>query len=548
MKRIQKLLVFMCALVATIAIAVPAYAEGNHVITITSETGGHTYKAYQVFSGVYNEDQSTGSTLSNIDWGDGIDEKKKGSIVEELKDSTELLSDGNTKLGSYFADDQSAADVAESLTAHIFQANANLDVFAEFISKYLSASFTTSSSQNVSAENYTYTISGLDDGYYFITEDTIGNDDATDNAYTKFMLQVVGDVKIAAKDAVPTIQKQVQDVNDSMRDSATWVDSADYDAGDEVPFKITVTVAENIADFDTYKLIVHDKLAGGLGLQSGFITEDVSVAVGGEKVDDDGYEVSTANLDDDCSLHITFNDVKALKDAGGNAITVTEDTPIFIEYKAQLNNSDEVDYGNPGNDNVATLEYSSKPNDSSVTNKTTSDTVTVFTYQLILNKVDDTTPKGAPLDGAAFKLEKKIKGSAGAEDSWTLVKEIEAATNLTQFVFKGLDDGTYKLTETTTPAGYNTMEPVEFEIAADHGATADGLKLTKLSGTTKDGSLTFDVEHNAGSLTTTVVNKRGATLPSTGGMGKTVLITAGAILVVGAGVGLVAKYRASRMK
>lgn len=542
MKRIQKLLVFMCALVATIAIAVPAYAAGNHTITIASETGGHVYQAYQVFSGVYNKDQSKGSTLSNIDWGSGIDESKKGSIVADLTKSTKLLSDGSTTLGNCFADDQSAADVAESLTANTFQTNANLDVFAEFISGYLSSSPTATSSDSGSAGNYTYSISKLDDGYYFITEDTIGNDDATDNAYTKFMLQVVGDVEIEAKDAVPTIQKQVQDVNDSTSVPATWGDSADYDAGDEVPFMITVTVAENIADFDTYKLIVHDDLAAGLSLESGFTAKDVSVVVN-EEVVASGYEVSTTGLVDGCDLHITFNDVKALKDAYGDPIAVTKDTPIVIEYKAQLNNSDGVDYGNPGNDNVATLEYSSKPNDSFVTNKTTSDTVTVFTYQLIVNKVDDAEP-GNKLPGAQFSLQKMdSNGNWGNEMPLTVDK-----SDASKFTIAGLDDGTYKLTETTTPAGYNTMEPIEFTIAANHEENSVEPKLTDLTGTATGVSLSFTPELDKGSLTTTVVNKRGATLPSTGGVGKTVLITAGAILVIGAGVGLVAKYRASRMK
>jgi LPXTG-motif cell wall-anchored protein len=104
--------------------------------------------------------------------------------------------------------------------------------------------------------------------------------------------------------------------------------------------------------------------------------------------------------------------------------------------------------------------------------------------------------------------------------------------------FKGLDDGDYKLTETTTPAGYNTISPIEFTISAEHDANSANPALTSLSGNVTTGEATFTVEKDAGSLTTDVVNKKGSTLPSTGGMGTTVLYVAGAAIVVAAGVGL----------
>jgi LPXTG-motif cell wall-anchored protein len=52
------------------------------------------------------------------------------------------------------------------------------------------------------------------------------------------------------------------------------------------------------------------------------------------------------------------------------------------------------------------------------------------------------------------------------------------------------------------------------------------------------GEATFTVEKDAGSLTTDVVNKKGSILPSTGGMGTTILYVAGAAIVVAAGIGL----------
>ncbi|MDN0054714.1 isopeptide-forming domain-containing fimbrial protein [Collinsella ihumii] len=526
MKRIQKLLVFMCALVATIAIAIPAYAAGSHTLTITSETGGHTFTAYQIFSGDY--DAASGA-LSNVEWGNGV---SGDALLEALEK--------DTAIGRYFNSCYSAADVASVLQnaenggVKVFQENSvAVDAFAAVVSGNLEGNGVTSTLEQGSS-TYEYKISGLADGYYFV-KDAIDDGSGTGNAYSKFIIQLANDEKVAAKADVPTITKKVTDINDTTGDTSPG-DSADYDIGDDVPFTITATVADNLADYDVYKFVIHDTLSSGLKL------DEESVVV---KIDDgriaDGYYVNTSNLDPGCSFEVVFSDLTEVA-------TVKASSKITVEYTATL--TDAATIGGAGNDNTATLEYSNNPNESNgaTTGKTVSDTVTVFTYQLIVNKVDDTTPDGRPLDGAAFKLEKKIKGSAGVEDSWEFVKEIEAATNQTRFVFKGLDDGTYKLTETTTPAGYNTMEPVEFTIAANHEESSADPQLIGLTGTATGVSLSFTPELDEGSLTTTVVNKRGATLPSTGGVGKTVLITAGAILAVGAGVGLVAKYRASRMK
>ncbi|WP_288806633.1 SpaA isopeptide-forming pilin-related protein, partial [uncultured Streptococcus sp.] len=167
------------------------------------------------------------------------------------------------------------------------------------------------------------------------------------------------------------------------------------------------------------------------------------------------------------------------------------------------------------------------------------DTVIVFTYKVVVNKVDQ---DGAALPGAGFTLYKKVNGE------WTAVKTISAdeataAENSDKkniFTFSGLDDGDYKLSETTTPNGYNTIDDVEFTVTADHDITSDSPALNSVTGT---GSLEFTSNTTAGSLTTDVVNKKGSVLPSTGGMGTTILYVVGTILVLAAGILLVTKKR-----
>ena len=152
------------------------------------------------------------------------------------------------------------------------------------------------------------------------------------------------------------------------------------------------------------------------------------------------------------------------------------------------------------------------------------DTNIVFTYKTIVNKVDQDGK--TPLAGADFTLQKKTlkKGQDGnpvKDDKgnsvyeYTNVKKLTVVdAQTTRFEFSGLDDGEYRLTETTTPAGYNTIDPVEFTITATHEETSEAVpKLLTLSGgDKKTGGVTFSAgkaEDGSldGSLTTNIVNK-----------------------------------------
>ena len=119
-----------------------------------------------------------------------------------------------------------------------------------------------------------------------------------------------------------------------------------------------------------------------------------------------------------------------------------------------------------------------------------------------------------------------------------------------KFIFKGLDDGEYKLTETQTPAGYNTIAPITFTVTAEHASVLTDINkaLESLTGTKKSGEIKLTPVEADGSLTTNIENKAGSTLPETGGMGTTILYVVGAILVIGAGILLVTKKRMNANK
>ncbi len=176
------------------------------------------------------------------------------------------------------------------------------------------------------------------------------------------------------------------------------------------------------------------------------------------------------------------------------------------------------------------------------TGTTPQDKNVVFTYQLVVNKEDE---GGNPLQNAGFTLYKK--DSSG---TWQTVSTLAPGTDTT-FTFKGLDDGDYKLVESAVPEGFNKMEDIEFSITATHATSAPNPSLTSLNGATADGSVITlgsgtqqaTVSLSTGTISTTIVNKAGSILPSTGGIGTTLFYVVGGALAVGAAVLLITKKR-----
>ena len=485
-KAIKKLMAAVMAIAMLCVMAVPAFAANSTTYTITIKNPVGTYEAYQIFAGTLNEK----GELGNITWGTGVTDA------------------GKAELGA-------ASTVAESLVNE-----AAAKAFAVKVSKYL----------GTAAGSGTSEITDLAPGYYLVKNSTVGDNEA----YTSFILEVVKNVDVTPKSDKPSLEKKVQDVNDSTGDITGWQDSADYDIDDDVPFQLTTKVPTNYADYTSYKFVFHDVQSEGLS----FLKDTVKVKIGSIELTDGQFSVET-NADDGCTFHVVINDLKAI-----NGITAGD--KVVVEYKSTLN--DKAKIGAAGNPNEAHLEYSNNPYDSNDTTTTPNDKVTVFTYKVTVNKVDN---ESHALKGAAFALYKKV---GDGEDPWKLVAlnnakatadgyDIEDADKTT-FEWTGLDDGTYKIVEIITPDGYNTIDDQVFTVTATHEAESTDPQLTDLSGNPADGSvITFTPDKTAGSLTTSVVNQSGATLPSTGGIGTTIFYVVGGGLMVAAVILLVTKKR-----
>lgn len=494
MSKFKKLIVGVMAVLLAALVVAPSVAlaeDATYTITMKT-TKDHTYEAYQVFTGDLSDD----GKLSNIVWGNGVD---GDALLTALKD--------NAKYGTAFAECKTAADVAKVLGTY---ENKGEDIKA--LAKIIAANKTTV------AGSGTTSISGLAAGYYLVLDSTTTIPDG--QTRSDFMLEVVKNVEVTAKDSTVTSEKKVDDKNDSNNEESatTWQDSADYDIGDDVPFQLKATVAANYADYTKYELTFHDVQSAGLT----FNAESVKVYVDDTEVSS-GFTVNS-DPNDGCTFEIVFADLKQIE-------AVKAGSTVRVEYTSKLNEKAVI--GAAGNPNTSHITYSNNPNSTTETGKTPDDKVIVFTYKLVANKVNENKEA---LKGAGFTLYKK-----NAAGEYVAVGEEIKGEQMTTFEWKGLDDGDYKLVETTTPSGYNTMQPQEFSITATHDIESADPKLETLASTLKDFTATLET----GTIEGSIVNQSGSTLPSTGGMGTTLLYTIGGLLVAGSAVGLVARRKVS---
>lgn len=484
MNKLRKLTCLLLALMMVFAMTATASAAGN-TSTITAPDGStRTYEVYQIFVGDLDPESKV---LSNVKWG------KNGTGTEGQPVDEAILDALTSVNGKSDTEKMAAIENYVKLTSEKF------------------------------GEVKDGTPLTVPNGYYLI-KDVGPVNAAAGEAYGRYVVKIVGDTTITPKVSKVTFEKKVKDTNDTTGETSGWQDSADYDIGDSVPFQLTGTVAKDFAEYKSaYYFAFHDKMEDSLDFEK----DSEKVYVDGTQITD-GFTLSnTAHAFD-----LVFADLKTV--AG-----VTAGSKITVEFTAKLN--EQAVLGKQGNVNEAQLEYSNNPY-SEQKGTTNWDNVIVFTYQVVVNKYANEVKEGNLKTGAAFKLEKLVG------QTWTLVKEFQADESTSTFTFKGLDDGKYRLTETKTPSGFNTIDPIEFTVTADHKVTWEGEErttiLTSLNGApTEAGSIEFTPNVESGTLTTNVVNKSGSTLPETGGMGTTLFYVLGGVLVLAAVVLLVTKKR-----
>ena len=373
----------------------------------------------------------------------------------------------------------------------------------------------------------------IEQGYWLFADVT--NLENKEEANSLVMVDTAGQerVEINPKTDLPTIEKKVKDIADSedaeILDNA-WQDSADHDINDDVFFKLTATLPENLESFETYEIVFHDTMSAGLTLNDGMkVYMYNSKADADADVEMDSYAKDvTANFTTDakehadCTFEVGCDDVKAIEG-------VTKDTVFVVYYSAKLNENAVI--GAQGNPNEVYLEFSNDAYSDS-TGETKKDKVIVFTYELIINKTD---AAGTALPGAGFTLYK----FDAEQNQYVIVGAEVKGDAMTTFNWVGIDDGMYKLEETTVPAGYNKMADIEFTVTATHDELSDTPALTELTSTLGVA------DTNAGTITDSVINQTGTVLPETGAKGTLLLIGGGALLVMFAAIFMITRKKMS---
>ncbi|MBR5472478.1 MAG: isopeptide-forming domain-containing fimbrial protein [Clostridia bacterium] len=497
----KKLVTILLAIALIFAMSVPAFAADTANLTING-LEGRTYVGYKLLDlttshkanvncgGTHNPETcyNYAYTVANDDYRTILQNEVFENGTTTAAAATDITDD---QIIAYLAD-QSSGDYAE------------MRVVADRIYAAIKAA-------GLGADKTEFDGSAsIDQGYWMFVDTTSLNGQNAANSFVMVDTKGETNLDITPKTALPTITKEVYDINDTTGANG-WGDSADHDITDEVEFRLTATLAENYAYYETYKLVFHDDLADGLTLDTASF---VVTAKNGDDVLDitDKFAITYPQ---DCDFEVTFDDVTAIDG-------VTKDTVFVVTYKATLNENAVV--GTAGNANEVTLEFSNDPYSDS-TGKTSA-AVKVYTYQLVINKVDE---EGNPLTGAGFTLYKMVGGVK------TKIGEEVKGDGMTTFTWTGLDDGDYVLEESTVPAGYNKMADKEFTITAEH--TKDGIT-TLTSGID-------ETDKDAGTLTEDIVNRTGPILPETGAMGTVALISVGSILVIVAAVFMITRKKMS---
>ena len=609
----------LIAAVIMVSLAVPAWAVDTYTLTITSETKGHNYKAYQVFSGTIAKAPGTNTdTLVDIEWGNGVNGSALLNALKTAKFTNPEYTEGGEEPVTItpFASVTSAQDVADVLTGWGDNA-VQLDEFAEVVGAHLNESnVKTPLPEDKEVQStpegktiYTTTIKELSAGYYLLCEDAMDEPAEGENnhrAYTKFILELVGNTTVEAKADAPSIEKKIVPPKVAPNNNDQGKDTTVASVGDSVYFDLTGTVP-SMDGYDKYFYIIVDTLSKGLTFDSGyeyFLSiyrengELADTVAKGDLQHNPFYTVtSTVNGNGTTTLKIVINNAIRLKEFAGGKVCFT--------YRATLNQNAVI--GNSGNPNSVHLEYSNNPNydyrgeneptGNDPMGQTPEDYVIVYTGAVQVRKVDS---DGKALTGAGFTLtgqganQVKVTTNKFVEDNengtyyklkdgtYTTTEPTPETTNqyddpdqkyaLEQTVawtgtntssttiagdvgqdgyltFGGLGEGTYTIEETTVPTGYNKIDNITVTLSfAPPQTVVTGQEKGTWSATYRVGNGNSDGASvdTDGTIHFQVENRSGAVLPSTGGMGTTLFVAGGLVLMVVAATLLVVRARAAR--
>lgn len=599
MKRMRKLVSLLLTLVMVIAMAVPAFAKDEEV-KLTNPMDGHTYTAYQIFKGEISGAEDN-YKLANLQWGDNVNSETllaalKAMANSEFTDATDAVAVAEVIAEKYkeaAALDQLAKIIAEHITGSgtvLTKEDGNDYASASVAPGYYMIQDTVAENGNQhSISKYIVEVVGPTDLVQKSKETTV---EKKIQKITEIKDNVTGEVT-TNKDGVDLDEAGIGEPKEFTLTATLPEDYALYKSF-YLNFRDTMQHMEFIG-VDSVVVMRGDREIAAIAATD---SEDKAT---------NKYFVSYSHdeTEDTGSLSVLIKNLKRVSSdiQAGDKVIVTYQaklTPQAVIAGDTNINKVVLDYSNNPNSNWDPDEENpEEPNPPYGT--TPEDEVELVTTELVIQKTDG---EGKNLAGAGFTLtgdvndiritttarftrddvngiyyeltdgtytttspdttnidtDKYVKATDGSYPKYNLkyvqdTEEVKSNTETTkviawvdesgQLVFSGLGAGNYTLTESTTPVGYNTIEPINFTIKyIPRDTPTEELEEGQSVGfyvSESNYPITLGTEKN--NLMTTVVNNSGAVLPSTGGIGTTIFYVLGSILLIGAGVLLVTKRK-----
>ena len=490
MKMIKRLTTILFTIMMVLATTNMVFAAGTGSITINNAIKDQTYNIYKIMELESYSGDNYAYKLSDTNWIDFIKNTDRQQTIQIIDETNGIV--------KWIAD----------------KTDSTIQGFAKKALEYAKTKNLTPTDSK-DATSTTVTFDFLELGYYLV--------DSSAGALCN-LTTTNEDVIIKEKNSAPTVIKNVSTLGGYYSDEAT------YNIGAPIPARITITVGKGAQNY-----VLHDKADPGLTID----TSSISVSYKNITQDNNNtfYKVVTPGLEgtDPCNFHIEFLDYSRL----------SEGDTIHVYYTMHLNKDANLYYHD--NKNKAWLTYG----DGNVS--TTESEVNVQTLQFQIFKYYDVAGTETPLAGVKFKLTDKngdvIKLIKIQDEDTTVAGKYltyrpldknetggvgEFVTpSLGKITIKGLAAGNYYLTEIEAPKGYNKLNK-DIEIEINIGGAIE-YKERDSMGPSSVASYDEFIK---------IENKTGTILPSTGGMGTTIMYIVGAVLLIGSGVVLVTKKNA----
>lgn len=507
---------FMMALVLVLSLSVSAFAAGgdNGTITISNAAVGSTFSVYKIFDATYNEQGDVTYTITSAN-----------------PFFTVMFGAEGKAPNDYFVYHAETGVVTRTTNEEGKYVKSDAELFA-YLQNLVKDADTTITATKTEDNEIKFT--NLATGYYVIKSEMPGENGQKTVAVT---------ITTAKPDAVVNDKNNLPG-GDFEKKFTDGTDAGTANVGDVVSWKLTFTATNYSKEEKVVLYTIKDNLnpAGWAAIDLNSLTIKV-----GKKtlVKDTDWELDPSSTANGFVIRIPWVDTN-------KEFIYAPTVPVEVTYNATvLEKASE----NPNaNKNEAKLEWTL---DTGETPPGSGDETETEVFNLGFTKVDGTSGEG--LIGAEFTLT-DANGNAinvTGENGVYVVNPDPKGSNLVitpasgKVVIQGLAAGTYKLTETKAPDGYNKLDTPVTVIVGETQKNADGTdkvdsegnKIYVTSGMdmNDDNVNDYIVSHEE----LDIANFTGVELPSTGGEGTMMMITIGTMVAMAFAVLMITQKKMS---